>query len=207
MFLTIDVCFVRLGVVRWDELFADLEAQFDELEHAQWAAELADQQRVAAGSITFVQRCLGAVGQPVQIRTAGGTMIRGALADVGPDWLLLVRQGAGEVLLPMHAVTAVDGLRAESGPPLSTVGRRFDFRLAVRRIARDRAPVQIELSTAAPSADSHHVQLSGTIDRVGADFLELAQHPAWEARRASSVRSVAVVPVTAIVTIVSRPVG
>ncbi len=50
-------------------------------------------------------------------------------------------------------------------------------------------------------------ELTGTIDRVGADFLELAVHAAWEPRRAGSVRSVALVPLSAIVLVRALPLG
>ncbi len=80
--------------MRWDRLFADLEARFDEIADAEAAAELADRQRVAFGAVRATQRLAGSSDQPVRVRLAGGASIGGVLRTVGPDWLLLT-EGAG----------------------------------------------------------------------------------------------------------------
>jgi hypothetical protein len=43
--------------------------------------------------------------------------------------------------------------------------------------------------------------VTGTIDRVGRDFLDLAEHAVDDARRAESVRSVRTVPFGAVVAV------
>jgi len=40
--------------------------------------------------------------------------------------------------------------------------------------------------------------IDGTIDRLGADFVEVAQHAAGELRRRDQVREVALVPLSAL---------
>jgi hypothetical protein len=193
--------------VRWEQLFAELEARFDELADAQMMAELADRQRLAAGSVGMVQRFAGAVGATLRIRTQDGPVVGGQLREVGPDWLLLGQQGPGELLVALRAVTGVEGLAATTGPPLSALAMRMDLRLALRGLARDRSPVLVTVAGAGGSPEGRSSDLSGTIDRVGADFVELAQHAVWEPRRAMSVRSVALVPLAAIITVRSMPAG
>ena len=76
---------------------------------------------------------------------------------------------------------------------------RYDFRMALRAVARDRAPVSV-----LTGGDDG---LTGTIDRVGADFVELAAHAAWEQRRGPAVRSVLLVPLSAIRLVRAQPLG
>ncbi len=116
---------------------------------------------------------------------------------MGADWILVAPAGGGEILIALTAVTAIDGLRAATGAPLSAVASRFDLRLALRGIARDRSPVVIGVSGAAEGTGAG-ADLSGTIDRVGADFVEVAQHAVWEPRRAEAVRSVLLIPLAAV---------
>lgn len=193
--------------VRWEQLFADLDARFDDLADAQMMAELADRQRVAAGSVTMVQRFAGAVGTALRIRTQDGAVVGGRVREVGPDWLLLDQQGPGELLVATHAVTAVEGLTSATGAPLDRVSRRVDLRLALRGIARDRSPVLVTVRGASAGATSGGTEISGTIDRVGADFIEMAQHAVWEPRRAAGVRSVALVPLRAVIAVRAMPAG
>ncbi|MEO7125837.1 MAG: hypothetical protein ABI382_09820 [Nakamurella sp.] len=191
--------------MRWEQLFADLDSRFDELADAEMMAELPDRQRSAAGSLTVVQRCIGAIGADVRVRVRSGALHSGELRGVGPDWILLGMTSPGEVLLSMVAVVTIDGLTATTGAPLSVVGSRIDLRLAMRGIARDRSPVVIGVMGAPDGMAGAGTELSGTIDRVGADFIEMAQHATWEPRRASSVRSMLLVPIGAVDSVRAMP--
>lgn len=184
--------------VRWEQLFADLDAQFGELADAELMAELPDRQRSAAGTLTMVQRCIGAIGSDLRVRVRSGAGHSGVLQSVGPDWILLGDTNSGEVLLSLSAITTIEGLTSTTGAPLSTVGRRLDLRFAMRGIARDRSPVVIEVAGASVGQTGVGTEISGTIDRVGADFVELAQHAMWEPRRAGAVRSMMLLPVNAV---------
>lgn len=193
--------------MRWEQLFADLNARFDELADAQMMAELADRQRVAAGSVSMVQRIAGAVGEVVRVRTRQGPVVSGLLREVGPDWMLLGQQGPGELLVALRAVTGIEGLTAATGVPLSPLAMRMDLRLALRGLARDRSSVLVTVAGAGGSPGTPGSDLPGTIDRVGVDFVELAQHAVWEPRRAASVRSVALIPLAALISVRSMPAG
>ncbi|WP_029138767.1 hypothetical protein [Nakamurella lactea] len=194
--------------MRWEQLFADLEAQYDELEEAQLQAELAERQRIEFGGVGMVARLAGSVDSPVRLRTTGGTAVSGILRRLGPDWVLIGEAPGREAVVSLAAVSMVEGLTAATGQPLGAVAGRLTLRSALRGVARDRSPVSVTLlgSNGGPDAGTG-TDVTGTIDRVGADFLELALHAAWEPRRAGSVRRVVLVPLAAVIVVRAQPMG
>jgi hypothetical protein len=100
--------------------------------------------------------------------------------------------GAREVLVPLAAVLGVTGLGAATEAPGSEgeVGRRLDLRWALRGLVRSRSGVTLVLRDGSA--------VTGTLDRVGADHVDLAEHAHGEARRSTEVRQVRLVPLAAI---------
>lgn len=177
--------------MRWDELFADLEAQARAGEAAELAGEVSERTRLAVGELTFVDRLRGAIGQQVRLSLVAGEAVDGQLEQVGVDWALLLEPAHRQALVSLCQVTAVAGLRALTAvPDTSRVGARLDLRRCLRQLARDRAGARVTLLDG--------VVASGTIDRVGADFIEIAEHPQGEARRARSVYAVRGLPIHAV---------
>jgi hypothetical protein len=107
--------------------------------------------------------------------------------------------GGREVLVPAAAVVSLAGLRAWSGAPGSAgqVFARLGLGHALRGIARDRVPVQVWLTDGSV--------VSGTVDRVGADFLEVTEHGTGEPRRRGDVTGVRTVPFAALALVRSGP--
>ena len=110
--------------------------------------------------------------------------LQGRLVDVGPDWVLLHdprRPEQQERLVVLASLLAVEGLtgRVDDRP------RRRSLRQALRAVSRDRSRVRVH--------DEEGEHLSGTIDRVLADHLDLARHADDEPRRAGAVRGVVAV--------------
>ncbi len=193
--------------MRWDHLFADLEAQFAELADAEMMAELADRQRVAGGAVLMIRRLAGSVGLAVRVRTLPGIVVAAVLRAVGPDWLLLEEGPGRDVVVAIRAVTMVEGLTLTTAPDPGSIALRMDLRRVLRGIARDRSPVALVLPGGGSEGGRSSVEITGTIDRLGADFLEMALHAPWEPRRAASVRSVVLVPLDAIVLVRALPLG
>ena len=200
--------------MRWDQLFADMEARFDELQDAQAAAEQADRDRVAAGAVLMTQRLSGSLDQHVSIRLAGTQPVTGTLRSVGPDWLMVEEGYQRQSIIALDAVVAVEGVRASTGSAPEGLALRLDLRHALRAVARDRSPVAVALAGTAFASRGEAGAFSdgageiiGTIDRVGADFIEVAVHAAWEPRRAGSVRSVALLPIGAILLVRALSLG
>lgn len=185
--------------MRWDDLFENLDQRFEELLDAAEDAEQADRTRVAFGAVTAIERLTGALGGTLRLRLDHGDIVVGRLTRVGPDFLLLQESPSADLLVAWSAVAGVEGLSMRTGAAPGTVDQRFDLRKAVRSVARDRAPVAVRTM--------HGTDLAGTVDRVGADFFELATHAGWENRRSGAVRGVVLVPLAAVTMIRSAPLG
>jgi hypothetical protein len=183
--------------MRWEALFADLEAQAEALENAERAAQVEELVRGEIAELSVLDRLRAALGAPLRLRTTTGITVTGTLSRVGPDWLL-IDEGAGrETVVVLSAVLDVSGLgRFSAGAgSVGLVTSRLGLRHALRGIARDRSTVRLHLA-------SDRTELgvrSATIDRVGSDFVELAVHPPGESRRRDEVRDVLLVPFSALV--------
>jgi hypothetical protein len=182
----------RVGTVRWQALFDDLEGQLAALEAAELAAEVRDRSRREAALLSLVDRLGASVGHRVQLHL-DHALVRGVLTGTGPDWLLVTEDaGAREALVPVAAVLSVTGVGARTEVPGAggEVARRLDFRWALRGLARSRSGVAISVRDGST--------LTGTLDRVGSDHVDLAEHGAGEARRAGAVRQVRLLPLAAV---------
>lgn len=188
--------------MRWELLFGDLEAQLAAAESAELAGEVSERTRHAHGEVTLGQRLRQAAGRPLTVGLAGAGPLAGVLTGVGPDWLLLsggAAAGSGgleppESLVPLTSVGWVQGLGR--GADVTEPGRvwsRLGLRSALRGISRDRATVTVLTRGADP--------VSGTLDRVGADHMDLAVHALDEVRRAGTVRGVRTVGLPALLAV------
>jgi len=176
--------------VRWDELFADLEAQLDAQEAADLAGEVADRTRRERALVELADRLVAAQGRVLAAQLVGGTTVEGVVADVAQQWLVL-HGPQGPALVPVAAVVGVLGLgSAAATTGRDAVRRRISLAAALRAVARDRSPVRVGL------ADGSVV--TGTLDAVGADHADLAEHPVDEPRRPGAVRGVRTLPFAAL---------
>ena len=173
--------------MRWHALFADLEGQLLASDAAELAGEVADRTRREAALVALADRLRAGVGQELAVHLLGGQLLRGRLLDAGRDWLLLDERGT-EVLVALSAVTGISGVGDRTRTPEGegAVAGRLDLRWALRGLARSRTGVVLAL------VDGTHV--TGTLDRVGADHLDVAEHGRGEPRRAAAVRQVRLVP-------------
>jgi hypothetical protein len=170
--------------MRWERLFDDVEAQLEAAHRAELAGEVADRTRREVARLRLVDRLRASIGADLQLHIAGAGAICGRLRRAGEGWLLLAPDSGPSALVLRDAVLTVDGLPAAAAEPGSegAVLSRMGVGHALRAVARDRSPVSVVLRDG--------TRLDGTLDRVGADFADLALHPAGEARREAAVRSV-----------------
>lgn len=177
--------------MRWQRLFTDLQAEFEEAAAREERAELPSRSRAETSAVRLAERLGGAVGERVSLRCRGAGEVAGRLEEAGADWALLTDDAGREVLVALPAVVVASGLvRSTAAEPGTRVRAALDLRWALRGLARDRSPVAVVLDDGAV--------LTGTVDRVGADFVELAEHAPDEFRRAGAVRSVRAVALPAV---------
>ncbi|MDC5696808.1 hypothetical protein OO014_06020 [Intrasporangium calvum] len=179
--------------MRWEQLFDDLEAAWTAESGAQHEAEVADRTRRERAQVSLHARLLANVGRAtISVRLAGGTpgaSLMGTVTDVGPDWLLLAEAQRGSVLAPLGAVRDLVGLAPGAQEP-TLVAKRFTFGAALRGLSRGRVPVEL--------MDLDGRVLTGTIDAVGSDHLDLAEHALDEPRRSKHVLRRHVLPLAAL---------
>lgn len=188
-------CQCQTAGMRWTRLFDDLEAQLVALEQAELEAEVAESTRSQRGSLLLLEALTADVGRSLSIEALGIGRVEGQLYEVGSNWCMLETAVHGparrrSVLMSVPAIQSVTGLSGAVDQRQGASGRRFDMRSALRALARDRAMVRIHLASGST--------VSGTIDRVGRDHVDLADHAEDAPRRASAVRHTKTVPTWAL---------
>lgn len=179
--------------MRWERLFADLEARCSAEAGLERDVEVADRTRRERAQVGLHARLLANVGGPeISLRLAGtapGGAAAGVLVDVGPDWLLLAESRRQSLLVPLPAVRGVVGLVGGAQEP-TLVAKRFTLAAALRGLSRGRVPLQVT------AVDGWTV--TGTIDAVGADHVDLAEHSLDQPRRSRHVVRAHVLPFAAL---------
>jgi hypothetical protein len=150
--------------MRWDALFADMEAQLDAARTADLAVEVAELTRAEQATVRLSDRLRAARGGLIAVRTRGDDQVSGVLIDGASEWILLDGHGRS-ALVPLAAVTAVRGLTRHSAGATGVVERRLTLGHALRAVARDRSVVQVVTDGG---------ELTGRVERVGADYLDLS---------------------------------
>lgn len=165
--------------MRWQDLFDDLEGQAASWQRAERDAEVADRTRSEVGQLTLLNRLRSNEGRRVSLRLLGGESAAGDVVRLGVDWVLLACPH--EVVVPVAAIATAANLPWETVSPegVGVVASRLTLSSVFRAMAIDRARVTVLLRDLAT--------VSGTPDRVGRDFLDIAVHHEDEAPRATAV--------------------
>lgn len=191
--------------MRWDRFFEDLEDQLA----SEWEAERAlldtEAARLRLSRVTLRERlvalCADASGATVPSFEFGdGAILAGRPTAVGADWVGLEASGTrtGAALVPLAAIVAVGMPEADvvrSARPLVSAVRpslaeRMTLGFVLRDLARRRIPLTVHVTGGRT--------FTGTIDRAGADHLDLALHEAGSPRRANEISGFRLVPLAAI---------
>src|SRR3954463_7090123 len=135
----VDLRCARRWRMRWEQLFADLQAQYEAEEAATERAESASRARAEVGTVELADRLRGALGLPLALGCGGAGTVTGVLIEVGPDWLLMEDAGARQCLVALSAVRWVSGLgrRTAAAEPPGPVRGRLDLRRGPPALWRD----------------------------------------------------------------------
>src|SRR4051812_11039736 len=99
----------RVGM-RWEALFADMEAQLAAAERADLRADVAELVRAERATVHLVDRLRDAVGRRVRVHVLGADVVEGEVLDAAEQWILVGQERERRVLVPSRAIVAVAGL-------------------------------------------------------------------------------------------------
>lgn len=195
--------------MRWQNLFDDLESQ---LEHELGAEQIdlrAEEERLRLGRLSLRDRIRAMLASPdggtstpqLSLVLRDGERMSPAISTIGRDWIAGEIEGTGarrSVVVPLGAIAGIlsdagrpaDGLGADPPPESPTsLSSRLGITFVLRDLCRRRAAVDLKIE-----AERVH----GTIDRVGRDHLDLAEHAVGEFRRSSAVAQFRLLPLDGI---------
>lgn len=161
-------------------------------------ARTAEALRAATSEVRLWQQLSRLIGTRVDVQ-ADAIHVSGQLAASHPDYLVvdcdsgwthLIRLGAGVTAATAPGVTP-------TGPTSGgMLARRYRLQAAALELERRREPVRVVLAGGTPA--------TGTIDQVGRDYLQLAQHALGEPRRAHAITARRYLPLAAVTLISFR---
>lgn len=174
------------GAARFDDLLAGLALEAAAADAAALDADIAEVERAARAESYALDRLRAQ--REVSLEIAGGPLVSGLVALVGRDVVVLVADD-GDWAIPLWGITAVihPGERTRAA---ASVSERLGLASIARSWARQRSVVRVLRVGAGP--------LDGTIDSVGADHLEIAEHDPGEPRRPDAVRRQVLIPLGAV---------
>lgn len=179
-------------------VFEELEAEFEAGLRQEAEQEAVAALRAGIGATVLWEQLARRIGGEAVV-FSGPRAFRGIVVASYPEFLVLRDPDGSEHLIYYGPAVSV-ALPAHPGdlrpaPPAAI--RRYQFALALRELARRREPVRVELVD--------QTRVDGTIEAVGSDYLEVAEHDPGEARRRAAVRARRLVGFAAVVAITLPP--
>jgi hypothetical protein len=149
--------------VRWESLFADLQAQWEAELRADDDAEIRELAEAEAAGTRLGDRLRARRGEPLTLRLVDGSDRSGVVGDVAQEWLLLA-EGERRHLVPVAAIALAWPL-AGAAPAPSRVERGLGLGHVLRALAGEGQHVVVR------TRGGDH---TGLVVRVGADHVDLA---------------------------------
>ncbi len=185
--------------MRWDNLFDDLESQLEQELGAEDIDLLAEEERLRLGRLGLRDRlrAMSTAGEPTTLSLREGTRVAIDIGAFGRDWIAGELCGDGQrftsCVIPITAISGCHptpeqtaaSLGREPGNGVGSLSGRLGLAFVLRDLCRRRIAVNVRTS---------RELLHGTIDRVGRDHFDLAEHEPGLARRERDVRAIRLVP-------------
>ena len=174
------------AAARFDDLLAGIVAEADAADAAALDADIAEVERAVRAESRLLDRLRAQ--RMVSIEIVSGGQVSGLVAAVGRDVVVIAADDGDWAISAwgMAAVIELSGGAREAFSP----SERLGLASVARAWARQRSVVRVLRVGAGP--------LDGTIDAVGADHLDLAEHDPGEPRRAEAVRRQVSIPFGAV---------
>lgn len=198
--------------MRWENLFDDLEGQWETARLAEERDQRVEEERVRVARTVMRDRLRALTASDrarvLRVSLADGTWIDLRAKVLGRDWL------SGELVVPGEATTsreeracilplasihalALDREQVLSSlapvselPPERGIVDRIGLPFVLRDLCRRRARVELRL---------RDTVVGGTLDRVARDHVDVAVHETGTPRRESAVSGYRLVPLAAVV--------
>ena len=185
--------------MRWDHLFDDLAGQLEHELQSEESDLRIEEERLRLGRLAVRDRLAvlkaaapSGVGS-IRVRLRTGEVHELTIVTVGRDWFagdLVGVPGTSQAIIPISAIDSLLLTTHQASTSLdptvltSELAARLGVAFLLRDLCRRRVTVTIVTSSST---------VSGTIDRVGRDHLDLAVHDLETPRRPSAVDHVRVV--------------
>ncbi|WP_156251926.1 hypothetical protein [Pseudactinotalea terrae] len=149
--------------MRWDSLFADLQAQWEAELRADDDAEIRDLAEAEAAGTRFADRLRARRGAPLSVRLADGSDRVGMVSDVAHEWVLLA-EGERRHLVPVSAIALAWPLGGAAPAP-GPIERGLGLGHVLRGLAGEGQDVVVS---------TRGGDYAGLLVRVGADHVDVA---------------------------------
>jgi hypothetical protein len=198
--------------MRWENLFDDLEGQWETARLAEERDQRAEEERVRVARTVLRDRLRALTSsdraRPLRLSLSDGTWIDLRAKVLGRDWVSGELTVPGDArpaheeracILPLASVhaLALDREQVRSSlapvselPPERGIVDRIGLPFVLRDLCRRRARVELRL---------RDTVVGGTLDRVARDHVDVAVHETGTPRRESAVSGYRLVPLAAIV--------
>jgi len=180
--------------MRWDALFGDLDAQWHAAKQLDLETEVNELVRLELAQSTFADALRGSMGAEVTAVLCNGAVLHGSLRRVEAQWVLLA-SGSRSIIVPLAKLRRMTGAGSSLAPARSPV--TYTLASAMRILCRNRSVVNLDLDGTTTGT------VRGVLDRVGADYVQLAVMTDGAVRRRDNQAGSALIPLQGIVSVAS----